>query len=116
MMGRQQAGQAPLFYAFNLEDHVPANHLLRGIDRFLDLSELHQHLAPHYSHTDRPSIDPALMIRILIFGYFFVICSERRLCAELYLNLAYRWFCLLGLEDTIPHHSPFPKIRPAPLR
>jgi hypothetical protein len=58
MMGSQGAGQAPLFYAFNLEDHVPANHLLRGIDQFLDLSELHQHLAPHYSHTGRPSIDP----------------------------------------------------------
>lgn len=111
MMGRQQAGQAPLFYAFNLEDHVPANHLLRGIDRFLDLSELHQHLAPHYSHTGRPSIDPALMIRMLIVGYCFGIRSERRLCEEVHLNLAYRWFCRLGLEDAIPDHSTFSKNR-----
>lgn len=111
MMGRQQAGQAPLFYAFNLEDHVPVNHLLRGIDRFLDLSELHQHLAPHYSHTGRPSIDPALMIRMLIVGYCFGIRSERRLCEEVHLNLAYRWFCRLGLEDAIPDHSTFSKNR-----
>lgn len=76
MMGRQKAAQAPLFYAFNLEDHVPANHLLRGIDRFLDLDGLHQHLSPHYSHTGRPSIDPALLIRMLIVGYCFGIRSE----------------------------------------
>ena len=69
MMGRKEAGQAALFYSFNLEDHVPATHLLRGIDRFLDLSELHQHLAPHYSHTGRPSIDPVLIIRMLVVGY-----------------------------------------------
>ena len=111
MMGRQDVGQAPLFYAFNLEDHVPANHLLRGIDRFLDLSELHQHLAPHYSHTGRPSIDPALMIRMLIVGYCFGIRSERRLSEEVHLNLAYRWFCRLGLEDTVPDHSTFSKNR-----
>ena len=93
MMGRQEAGQAPLFYAFNLEDHVPASHMLRGIDRFMDLGELHQHLAPHYSHTGRPSIDPALLIRMLIVGYCFGIRSERRLCEEVHVNLAYRWFC-----------------------
>ena len=111
MMGRQEAGQAPLFYAFNLEDHVPANHLLRGIDQFLDLSELHQHLAPHYSHTGRPSVDPALLIRMLIVGYCFGIRSERRLCEEVHLNLAYRWFCRLGLEDAVPDHSTFSKNR-----
>src|SRR3546814_20938706 len=111
MMGRQQAGQAPLFYAFNLEDHVPANHLLRGIDRFLDLCEPHQHLAPHYSHTGRPSIDPALMIRLLIVGYCFGIRSERRLCEEVHLTLAYRWFCRLGLEDAIPDKSTFSTTR-----
>ena len=111
MMGRQEAGQAPLFYAFNLEDHVPANHLLRGIDQFLDLSELHRHLAPHYSHTGRPSIDPALLIRMLIVGYCFGIRSERRLCEEVHLNLAYRWFCRLGLEDAVPDHSTFSKNR-----
>lgn len=111
MMGRQDAGQAPLFYSFNLEDHVPKNHLLRGIDRFLDLSELHQHLAPHYSHTGRPSVDPTLLIRMLIVGYCFGIRSERRLCEEVHLNLAYRWFCRLSLEDAVPDHSTFSKNR-----
>ena len=111
MMGRQEAGQAPLFYAFNLDEHVPANHLLRGIDQFLDLGELHRHLAPHYSHTGRPSVDPALLIRMLIVGYCFGIRSERRLCEEVHLNLAYRWFCRLGLEDAVPDHSTFSKNR-----
>lgn len=111
MMGRQDAGQAPLFYSFKLEDHIPTNHLLRGIDRFLDLSELHAHLAPHYSHTGRPSADPALLIRMLIVGYCFGIRSERRLCEEVHLNLAYRWFCRLGLEDAVPDHWTFSKNR-----
>ncbi|NPC59166.1 transposase, partial [Caenimonas soli] len=76
MMGNQGASQAPLFYAFNLEDHVPRDHLLRGIGRFLDLSDLRRHLAPFYSHTGRPSIDPELMIRMLVIGYCFGIRSE----------------------------------------
>jgi transposase len=87
MMG-QTASQDQLFYAFNLADHVPRDHLLRGIDRFLDLSELRQHLAPYYSHTDRPSIDPELMVRMLVVGYYFGIRSERRLCEEVHLKLA----------------------------
>jgi transposase len=111
MMGRQEAGQAPLFYASNLEDHVPASHLLRGIDQFLDLSEVHRHLAPHYNHTGRPSVDPALLIRMLIVGHCCGIRSERRLCEEAHLNLAYRWFCRLGLEDAVPDHSTFSKNR-----
>ena len=111
MMGRQDVAQAPLFYSFNLDAHIPANHLLRGIDRFLDLSELHEHLAPHYSSTGRPSIDPALLIRMLVVGYCFGIRSERQLCGEVHLNLAYRWFCRLGLEDKIPDHSTFSKNR-----
>ena len=82
MMGRREVAQAPLFYSFNLDAHILANHLLRGIDRFLDLSELHQHLAPHYSNTGRPSIDPALLIRMLVVGYCFGIRSERQLCEE----------------------------------
>jgi hypothetical protein len=82
MMGRQEVAQAPLFYSFNLESHIPANHLLRGIDRLLDLGELHEHLAPHYSSTGRPSIDPALLIRMLVVGYCLGIRSERRLCEE----------------------------------
>ncbi len=111
MMGRQPGGQKQLFYSFNLDDHVPSDHLLRGIDQFLDLGDLHQHLAPFYSHTGRPSIDPQLLIRMLIVGYCFGIRSERRLCEEVHLNLAYRWFCRLGLEDPVPDHSTFSKNR-----
>jgi transposase len=111
MMGQQQDGQEHLFYAFNLEDHVPKDHLLRGIDRLLDLSDLRQYLADFYSHTGRPSIDPELMIRMLIIGYCFGIRSERRLCEEVHLNLAYRWFCRLNLEDKVPDHSTFSKNR-----
>src|SRR5512137_6832 len=111
MMGRQSGGQKKLFYSFNLDDHVPADHLLRGIDQFLDLGELHRHLAPYYSHTGRPSVDPQLLIRMLIVGYCFGIRSERQLCEEVHLNLAYRWFCRLGLEDPVPDHSTFSKNR-----
>ncbi len=111
MMGRQGSGQDKLFYSFNLEAHVPSNHLLRGVDQFLDLGELHQHLAPFYSSTGRPSIDPELLIRMLIVGYCFGIRSERRLCEEVHLNLGYRWFCRLGLEDAVPDHSTFSKNR-----
>jgi len=111
MMGRQAGAQAPLFYAFNLESHLPQDHLLRGIDGFLDLSELRQHLANYYSHTGRPSIAPELMIRMLVIGYCFGIRSERRLCEEVHLNLAYRWFCRLGPENPVPDHSTYPKIR-----
>ncbi len=111
MMGCQDHSQDKLFYSFNLEDHVPQNHLLRGIDRYLDLSSLRQHLSDFYSHTGRPSIDPELMIRMLIIGYCFGIRSERRLCEEVHLNLAYRWFCRLGLEDPVPNHSSFSKNR-----
>ena len=111
MMGQQSAGQEQLFYSFNLEDHVPGNHLLRGIDWHLDLSDLRQHLSGLYSHTGRPSIDPELMIRMLIVGYCFGLRSERRLCEEVHLNLAYRWFCRLGLEDKAPDHSSFSQNR-----
>jgi transposase len=111
MMGRQTNGQERLFYSFNLEDHVPQNHLLRGIERCLDLGGLHDHLAEHYSHTGRPSVDPELMLRMLIVGYCYGIRSERRLCEELHLNLAYRWFCRLSLEDPVPDHSSFSKNR-----
>jgi len=90
---------------------VPADHLLRGINQFLDLSGLRSYLAPFYSHTGRPSIDPELMIRMLIVGYCFGIGSERRLCEEVHFNLAYRWFCRLGLEDAVPEHSTFSKNR-----
>jgi transposase len=107
MMGRLDSGQDKLFYSFNLDNHVPREPLLRGIDHFLDLRDLRHQLAPFYRPMGRPSIDPELMIRMLIVGYCFGIRSERRLCEEVHLNLAYRWFCRLGLEDAVPEHSPF---------
>ncbi len=106
MMGLQSAPDQ-LFYDFCLEDHVPGDHLLRKIDHFLDLGDLRTKLAPFYSSIGRPSIDPELMIRMLLVGYCFAIRSERRLCEEVHLNLAYRWFCGLGLDGKVPDHSTF---------
>jgi transposase len=111
MMGERRVMQEALFYGFSLERHVPDNHLLRKIDRFVDLSEVRAHLEPYYSEVGRPSIDPELMIRMLIVGYCFGIRSERRLCDEVHLNLAYRWFCRLGLDGEVPDHSTFSKNR-----
>ena len=111
MMGERTVMQAALFYEFNLERHVPADHLIRSIDRFVDLSHIREHLRPFYSEMGRPSIDPELMIRMLLVGYCFGIRSERRLCEEVHLNLAYRWFCRLGLDGDIPDHSTFSKNR-----
>jgi transposase len=93
MMGPQQTDQAALFYEFSLERHVPAPHLLRAIDRFVDLSGIRSELTSFYSSTGRPSIDPELLVRTLLVGYCCGIRSERRLCEEIRLNLAYRWFC-----------------------
>jgi transposase len=107
MMGRREVGQGQFFYEFDLDKVVPPDHLVRQIDGVLDLSRVHEELAPYYSHTGRPSIDPVLMIRMLIVGYVFAIRSERRICAEVQVNLAYRWFCKLGIEDRIPNHSVF---------
>jgi transposase len=111
MMGARQVEQAALFYSFSLEGHVPQCHLLRAIDRFVQLDGLRGHLAPFYSGTGRPSIDPELMLRMLIVGYCVGIRSERRLCEEVHLNLAYRWFCRLGLNGDVPDHSTFSKNR-----
>jgi len=111
MLGPRQVAQGALFYDFNLEALVPEDHLLRSIDRFVDLSDVRAHLAASYSSTGRPSIDPELMIRMLIVGYTHGIRSERRLCEEVRLNLAYRWFCKLDLTDPIPDHSTFSKNR-----
>ena len=111
MLGPKQEAQGALFYEFSIEDHVPQEHLLRSIDRFVDLSDIHQYLAPFYSHTGRPSIDPELLIRMLLVGYCLGIRSERRLCEEVHLNLAYRWFCRLDLADAVPDHSTFSKNR-----
>ena len=111
MMGHQRVEQAALFYEFSLERHVPADHLLRSIDRFVDLDGLRRELSPFYSAIGRPSIAPELMIRMLLVGYCFGIRSERRLCEEVHLNLAYRWFCRLGLDGDVPDHSTFSKNR-----
>ena len=102
MMGERRVMQEALFYGFSLERHVPEDHMLRKIDRFVDLSEVRAHLGPYYSETGRPSIDPELMIRMLIVGYSFGIRSERRLCEEVHLNLAYRGSVAWGSTATSP--------------
>ena len=111
MMGERLVRQDALFYEFSLEGHVPETHLLRSIDRFVELDGLRRELAPYYSAIGRPSVDPELMIRMLIVGYCFGIRSERRVCEEVHLNLAYRWFCGLGLNGEVPDHSTFSKNR-----
>ena len=111
MMGRREDSQVQFLYAFDLDKVVPPDHLVRQIDGVLDLSWVHKELAPYYSHTGRPSIDPVLMIRMLLVGYVFALRSERRLCAEVQVNLAYRWFCKLSVEDQIPDHSVFSRAR-----
>src|SRR3974390_3001141 len=111
MMGRLKSEQCQLFYEFHLSDAVPEDHLVRKIDAALDLSWLHSELGAHYSSMGRPSIDPELMIRMLVVGYVFAIRSERLICREVQVNLAYRWFCKLGIEDAIPDHSAFSRAR-----
>ena len=109
MMGRQERDQGQLFYEFNLDEVIPKDHLLRRMNVFVTgaLADLHQHLRPFYSDIGRPSVDPELMIRMLIVGYCYGIRHERRLCEEVMLHLAYRWFCKLDLDDKVPHHSTF---------
>ena len=111
MMGPKQVAQGALFYEFSVEEFVPRDHPVRGIDRFLDLMEVRPLLAPFYSSHGRPSIDPELMIRMLLLGYCQGIRSERRLCEEVHVNVAYRWFCKLDLADPVPDHSTFSKNR-----
>jgi transposase len=111
MMGRLKGDQSQLFYEFHLDDVVPDDHLVRDISAILDLSWVHAELAPYYPKIGRPSIDPVLIIRMLIIGYVFGIRSERLLCREVKVNLAYRWFCGLSIEDTIPDHSAFSRAR-----
>jgi transposase len=110
MMGVQDA-PARLFYDFDIEAHVPANHILREIHRTFDINTIRQQLAPHYSDFGRPSIEPEPIIRMLVVGYVLGICSERRLCDEANLNLAYLWFCRLDLNSKVPDHSTFSKYR-----
>ncbi len=109
MMGRQTVDQSQLFYLFNLEKRIPERHLLRRINPIVGriLAEFREKLAPFYSEIGRPSIDPELMIRMLIVGYCYGIRFERRLCEEVELHLAYRWFCRLDLDDKVPDHSTF---------
>ena len=109
MMGRQAGDQRQLFYLFNLEDRIPSGHLLRRINPVVTevLADLRDKLASFYSDIGRPSIDPELMMRMLMVGYCYGIRSERRLCEEVKLHLAYRWFCRLDLDDQVPHHSTF---------
>jgi transposase len=111
MMGRLNHDQGQLFYSFCLEEAVPDDHLVREIAAVLDLSWVHAQLAPYYPKMGRPSIDPALMIRMLIIGYVFAIRSERALCRDVRVNLAYRWFCGLSIEDKVPDHSAFSRAR-----
>jgi transposase len=113
MMGRQSGDQASLIYEFCLDDRVPKNHLLRRINVFVTaaLADVHEQLDPHYSEIGRPSIDPELMIRMLIVGYCYGLRSERKLTQEVELHLAYRWFCRLDLDDKVPHHSTFSENR-----
>ena len=113
MMGRQSGDQSQLFYQFNLERRIPAGHLLRRVNPVVTriLIELRDKLAHFYSDIGRPSIDPELMMRMLIVGYCMGIRSERRLCDEIHLNLAYRWFCRLGLDCRVPDHSTFSRNR-----
>jgi transposase len=111
MMGSRQEAQGALFYEFSIEAHVPPDHMLRSVDRFVDLAGVRQHLAPFYSSTGRPSVDPELMIRMLLVGYIMGIRSERRLCEDVHLNLAYRRLCRLDLADRVPDHSTFSKNR-----
>ena len=111
MMGQLPPAQNELFYDFCLEQHIPSDHLLHRIHAVVDLSGLRRHLADYDSTNGRPSIDPELMMRMLIVGYCYGIRSERRLCEEVHLNLAYRWFCRLGLNGEVPDHSTFSKNR-----
>src|ERR1700676_4949910 len=113
MMGRKYREQANFFYEFRLDDMIPKGHLLRRINVFVTsvLGDLHEQLGPFYSAIGRPSIDPELLIRMLIVGYCFGIRSERKLCEEVHLNLAYRWFCRLRLAGEVPDHSTFSKNR-----
>src|SRR5215475_2331222 len=111
MMGRRNQGQGQLFYEFCLDEVVPDDHLVRQIGALLNLSWVYAELAGYYSAIGRPSIDPVLMLRMLIIGYVFAIRSERVLCREVQVNLAYRWFCGLSIEDKLPNHSAFSRAR-----
>jgi transposase len=110
MMGHHARSEA-LFYYFRLEDNIPENHLLRLIDKHVSFEFVRQQLKDSYSESGRPSIDPELLLRILLIGYLYGITSERKLVEELRMHLAWRWFTGLGFDQEIPHHSTFSKNR-----
>jgi len=110
MMGHHSRGEA-LFYYFRLEDQVPENHLLRRIDKHISFEFVRERLKDSYSENGRPSIDPELLLRILLIGYLYGITSERKLVEELRMHLAWRWFTGLSFDQEIPHHSTFSKNR-----
>ena len=110
MMGQHDRSEA-LFYYFRLEDQIPETHLLRLMDKYVSFEFVRQQLKGSYSETGRPSIDPELLLRILLIGYLYGITSERRLVEELRMHLAWRWFTGLGFDQEIPHHSTFSKNR-----
>src|ERR1700759_2348464 len=110
MMGQRTRSES-LFYYFRLEDQVPENHLLRLVDKHIDFGFIHERLKDSYSDTGRPSIDPELLLRILLIGYLYGISSERKLVEELRMHLAWRWFTGLGFDEEVPHHSTFSKNR-----
>ena len=110
MMGQQPRTES-LFYYFRLQDQIPEDHLLRLIDRHIDFSFVREQLKDFYSPMGRPSIDPEVLLRLLLVGYLYGITSERRLLDEVRMHLAYRWFTRLGFEQEIPDHSTFSKNR-----
>ena len=110
MMGQQTRSES-LFYYFRIEDHIPEDHLLRLVDRHIDFGFVRETLKSSYSHTGRPSIDPEVLLRILLIGYLYGITSERRLVEDVAMHLGYRWFTGLGFDQWIPHHSTFSKNR-----
>ena len=110
MMGQHDRSEA-LFHYFRLEDQVPETHLLRLIEKHVSFAFVRQQLKDRYSEMGRPSIDPELLLRILLIGYLYGITSERKLVEELRMHLAWRWFTGLGFDQEIPHHSTFSKNR-----
>jgi transposase len=110
MMGHHARSEA-LFYYFRLEDQVPENYLLRLIDKHISFEFVRERLRTSYSDSGRPSIDPELLLRILLIGYLYGISSERKLVEELRMHLAWRWFTGLDFDQEIPHHSTFSKDR-----
>lgn len=107
----EKTRQEPMFYYVRLDDMIPQDHLLRMIHRYVDFGSIKERVRHLYSHTGRPSIDPEVLLRMLLVGYLYGITSERRLCEEVRMHIGYRWFVGLSLEDAVPDHSTFSKNR-----